>query len=132
MDNTQLSVRWHFKWLWLICGFALLLLIAIGSLMPVPSDIGNDKLAHVIMYAVPSIWFSLIVDRPGSLWRVLIALIAYGALMEFLQGLTDYRTMEFADAVANSLGVSIGLVFHFTPLRRWLLVIDAGLSKLGQ
>ncbi len=125
------TLVWHFRNLWFACGFALLLLIAIGSLMPVSGDVGNDKLAHVIMYAVPAIWFSLIVER-RSLWRILIGLVAFGSLIEFLQGLTDYRTMEFADAVANGLGALLGLFFHFTPLRQWLSEIDNRIYKLRQ
>lgn len=125
------TLVWHFKYLWFSCGFALLLLIAIGSLMPVSGDVGNDKLAHVIMYAIPATWFSLIVER-RSLWRILIGLVAFGALMEFLQGLTDYRTMELADAVANSLGTLLGLFFHFTLLRRWLSAIDNRIYQLRQ
>ncbi|MDH5353481.1 MAG: VanZ family protein [Gammaproteobacteria bacterium] len=123
---------WHFRYLWFACGFLLLLLIAIASLMPVSGDVGNDKLAHVIMYAIPSIWFSLLIERPGSLWRILLGLTAYGLLMEVFQGLTDYRSMEFADAVANSLGVLLGLGFYFTPCRRWLVAIDHRLYQLLQ
>ena len=126
------TLVWHFKHLWYACGFALLMLIAIGSLMPVSGDVGNDKLAHVIMYTMPSIWFSLLVDRPGSLWKIFLGLTAYGLLMEVFQGLTDYRTMEFADALANGLGILLGLFFYFTPCRRWLSAIDNRIYQLRQ
>ena len=126
------TLVWHFKHLWYACGFALLMFIAIGSLMPVSGDVGNDKLAHVIMYTMPSIWFSLLVDRPGSLWKIFLGLTAYGLLMEVFQGLTDYRTMEFADALANGLGILTGLFFYFTPCRRWLSAIDNFIYQLRQ
>ncbi len=126
MPTTQ---RWHFRKLWYACGLGLLVLVAVLSLMPVPEGItGNDKIAHIFIYAFLSSWFSLIVIRRESLWWVLIGLIAYGSLMEFLQSLTDYRSAEIADAIANSMGATIGLAFHFTPLRHWLFRIDNFLS----
>ena len=122
---------WHLYQLWIGLGVVLLILIAILSLIPVPDGpAGNDKLAHVIMYAIPSSWFSLIVMRRTSLVWIFVALMSYGLLMEFLQGLTDYRSAEFGDAMANGLGAIIGLMSHFSPLRRWLIIIDHRLSRL--
>ncbi len=130
MESLNKDVEWRLKWLWYSCGILLLLLVAIVSLIPVSGGSGNDKLAHLIIYLLLSSWFSLIVSRATMLWRVLFGLIAYGLLMEFLQGLTDYRSLEFADAVANSIGVIIGLLFHFSPFRRWLMAIDLWLNDL--
>ena len=132
MNYPQSEVEWRLKWLWFGCGFILLLLIAILSLMPVSGVGGGDKIGHVFMYAVLSSWFSLIVSRTGLLWFVLLGAISYGLLMEFLQSLTDYRGAEFADAVANSIGALLGLLFHFSPFRRWLVMIDARLDQLRQ
>ena len=36
------------------------------------------------------------------------AFVAMGIGLEFLQGLTDYRTFEIADMLADAFGVSIG------------------------
>jgi VanZ family protein len=124
------NVEWRLTRLWYGCGIALLLLVAVISLVPVSDSGGNDKLAHVLIYLVLSSWFSLIAARPALLWRVFFGLIAYGMLMELLQGLTDYRSLEFADALANSVGVTIGLLFHFSPFRRLLMVIDSRLDRL--
>ena len=123
------GVEWRRPRLWHGCGIALLVVVAVISLVPVSGGAGHDKLAHVLSYLVLSSWFSLIAARPALLWRVFIALIAYGMLMEFLQGLTDYRSFEFADAVANSVGVAIGLLFHFSPLRALLILIDSRLNR---
>ncbi len=106
------------------------MLTALLSLMPVSGDIGNDKVGHILMYSFLSSWFSLLVMQNRSLWWVFFGLTAFGLLMEFLQGLTDYRSAEFADAIANSIGAAIGLVFHFTRLRVWLIRVDQQLSGL--
>ncbi len=128
MNEGQASALLRLRWLWFCCGVGMLILVAILSLMPVSDMGGNDKLGHILMYAFVSGWFSLLVTRDRSLWWVLSGLIAYGLLMEFLQGLTDYRSAEFADAIANSIGAAIGLVFRFTRVRAWLVRIDHQLS----
>jgi hypothetical protein len=47
-----------------------------------------------------------------------------------LQSLTEYRYADPEDALANSLGVVFGLLFHFSPLRLVLLKVDAYLYFL--
>jgi glycopeptide antibiotics resistance protein len=114
--------------LWFTFAYTFALGVGVLSLIPVP-DIGDsDKLAHFLTYATLSASFSLIVERQKSLWLVLFGLIAYGLLLEFLQGLTGYRMEDMADALANSLGVITGLCFYFSPLHgilrrreRWLV-----------
>ncbi len=116
---------------WFGCGFVLLVIVAILSLMPVPGGPeGSDKVAHVILYATLSGWFSLIVYRTKSLWLIFFGLVGYGLLMELLQGLTGYRSLEMADAVANTAGAALGLVCHFTQLRQWLIKIDHHFSAI--
>ena len=129
MISVQENITWRLQWLWYLCGFSILLLIAILSLTPMPDvPVGNDKLGHFIAYMVVSSWFSLIAKRTSSLWWVMLGLIAYGLLIEFLQGLTDYRMEDLADALANSLGVVTGLICHFTRLRQWLIKLDERLA----
>jgi VanZ family protein len=103
-----------------------LLVVAVLSLTPAaPSIGGSDKLGHFLAYATLSLAFSLIIRQRKSLWRILFGLIAFGILMEYLQGLTGYRYADPEDALANSIGVVFGLLFHFSPLRRVLLKVDA-------
>ena len=73
-------------------------------------------------------WFSLIVAKQKSLWWVFFGVAAYGMLMELLQGQTGYRSLELADAVANSIGAALGLVCHYTRLRQALIKLDYRLS----
>jgi len=131
--DFPVNQQWRLRKLWFACGIGLLILVAVLSLMPVPDvPAGNDKIVHIIMYAFLSGWFSLIVNRHKSLWWVLFGLIAYGLIMEILQGFTEYRSTELADAVANSIGATIGLIFHFTRLRQWLINFDHQLSGYRQ
>ena len=121
----------HLRSLWFSLAYVQLLVVAVLSLTPaVPNVGGSDKLGHFLAYAVLSIAFSLIIRQRKSLWRILFGLIAFGILMEYLQGLTGYRYADPEDALANSIGVVFGLLFHFSPLRRVLLKLDAYLHRL--
>ncbi len=125
MDN-RLRAEFELKLQKLWFGLAFIGLLALGvvSLIPAPDLGGNDKIGHFIAYAMLSAWFSLLVEQRRTLWRILLGLIVYGLLLEFLQGLTSYRSGDLADAVANSLGVMTGLGFYFSPLRRVLRKVD--------
>ncbi len=66
----------------------------------------GDKVAHFLVYsslgAVAAFAHLEIADRR---WMTIAALAAYGAFLEFLQGLGGVRVPEIADALANSGGV---------------------------
>jgi VanZ family protein len=48
-----------------------------------------------------------------SIWKVFIILVLFGIIIELLQRLlTQYRTMDWKDALANTLGLFIGLMLH--------------------
>lgn len=115
--------------LWFGCGYLMLVLAALASLIPVPAGPeGSDKIAHILVYAILSAWFAIIVIRSSSLWWVFTGLVGFGILMEALQGMTGYRSLELADAIANSVGVCLGLVCRFTRLRQWLIRLDLQLA----
>jgi VanZ family protein len=125
MHDSHLKLRK----LWLGCGLLMVLIVAAVSLIPLPQiPEGSDKVAHIVIYAILSGWFSIIVSRQKSLWWVFCGVAGYGALIELLQGQTGYRSSELADAVANGIGAALGVVCHFTRLRQFLLTIDYRLS----
>lgn len=104
--------------LWLGGGWGLLLLVLAICLLPMPplpvDQISwSDKAEHALAFALLAWWFA-VARREGG-WRWLaILLIAYGGLIELLQGLTTYRTPSIADALADALGVGLGLL-----IARW-------------
>jgi glycopeptide antibiotics resistance protein len=128
LEPQSIDTELQLPKLWFALAYGITLVVGVLSLIPGPDIGGSDKLAHFLTYAILSAGFSLIVEQRRSLWRILFGLIAYGLLLEFLQGLTGYRYEDMADALANSLGVITGLGFYFSPLRdilrrfeRWLL-----------
>jgi len=124
LGRLQTEYELKFSKFWFGLAFAGLLSLAVVSLIPAPDLGGNDKFGHFFSYALLSAYLSLLVEQRKSLWRILFGLIAYGLLLEFLQSLTDYRSGDLADALANSLGVITGLAFYFSPLRRLLKKLD--------
>lgn len=105
--------------------FALLvsILIAVLSLlnpaqMPTNGIGVSDKFLHVSAY-VFLMWSWLLVFRnnptAGLKLSLLLALTVFGVLLEYLQGsLTDYRTADWKDVVANTFGLITGLIsFRF-------------------
>ncbi len=125
-NSTRLAPWWY------ACGCLLLLLVAILSLMTFASGGPqvNDKLAHFLTYSILSGWFSLLVTRWQGLPVVWLGLAVFGITIEGLQGLTEHRSAEWADVVANSLGAAIGLLVFFTALPRLLRLLDARLATL--
>ena len=122
--DTRTEFELKLAKLWFGLAFIGLLVLGVVSLIPVPDLGGGDKFGHFIAYAMLSAWFSLLVEQRKSLWSILFGLIVYGLLLEFLQGLTSYRSGDLADVVANSLGIITGLAFYFSPLRRILRKVD--------
>ncbi len=111
-------------------GYGALALIALMSLLPAPQLVAgiNDKLIHFATYFCLSAGFSILVCRVRSLFLVAVGLIGYGAVIEWLQGLTGYRFMEYQDILANGIGVGVGLLVRYSQVpvvirrleQRWL------------
>jgi VanZ family protein len=116
--------------LWYLLGGLMLLLVGAVSLMPVP-DVGvNDKFSHLVTYFFLGGWFSLLATNRVSLGWTIVGLIAYGILLELLQGMTAYRYAEWGDVLANASGTMGGILLYFSPLPRLLRFVDSKLALL--
>ena len=96
-----------------------LILVLIGitvlSLLPPKSieKIGeHDKINHFIAYAVLSLNVGLVVKKLKTYLLCLPLLIGYGILLEYCQGFVPGRQPSWLDALANSIGVSIGFILY--------------------
>ncbi len=122
------------KTLWLGIGYGLIVLVIVASLMPNPPHTGafeqSDKLAHFGAYAFTMLWFAQIYTRNRTRWVIALALVMLGIALEWLQGLTGYRTFEYADMVAGAAGVLCAQLLARTRLSRILAVVDRSLVRL--
>jgi VanZ family protein len=81
------------------------------SLTPSPPQVDvhyGDKLGHFAAYGLLMLWFSLLYPLRPARVLYMVAFVAMGVGLEFLQGWLGYRTIDFADMVANTLGVLLG------------------------
>ncbi len=105
-DRQKRASMWTRLWLvggWL--GVALTLVVSLTP--PMLSEAGNsDKLVHLAGYAVLMFWWAqLFVARR---WKLALAVILFGIVIEGLQGLTPDRQPDGLDALANAGGVLLG------------------------
>lgn len=123
--TTRPPVRWKraLAWwpLWLAgsaAGLAVTLWFSLRSGESLVGDVG-DKWQHLTGYGLLTLWFCGLVRREYH-WRVLLACIAYGGLMEVLQGtLTVTRQADWLDVAANGSGALLAMVIGRMGLDRW-------------
>ena len=108
-------------WLWAgLWWLAVLVVVALSLVPPPPMELPRhgDKLEHLLAYAVLAA-AAVQVWRPGRpLLMAGLGLVLLGVLLELAQGgLTSSRMADPADALANGLGVGLGMLTALTPWR---------------
>lgn len=83
------------------------LYLALAPNPPQSGTLGWDKLNHMLAFAALGSVARLGTLRPWP-W-VASALLGFGGLIELLQMLTPTRSAEWADLLADALGIIIGL-----------------------
>ncbi len=100
-------------------GVAVLVTLVL-MLVPIQAAAGvvphTDKAAHVVVFAVLG-WMAL-VAWPHRLAAIALALGLYGPLIEMLQTLTPSRSASVADAVADWVGLALGLALAHLWIQR--------------
>jgi glycopeptide antibiotics resistance protein len=124
----------RFAKLWLTIGWILVTLIVLFSLIPAPPQLidieQGDKLSHLIAYMTLMLWFANI--YPQNRHRILLCLgfFAMGLCLEMIQGALDYRSFQYADLLANTLGVLLGWSLAHTRFANCLIYLDNWLENL--
>lgn len=122
--------------LWLgIWLFGWALCIALSLLPPIelgaPQD--SDKIGHFLAYATLSTWAGMIFRTRRIQALAAFALILLGIGLEFAQAeLTTTRLGDSKDALANTLGVLLGLIVAATPVSRVLQHLDRKLFNAAR
>ena len=96
------------------------ILLMAGSLADLSEQqpVANDKLLHLSAYMVFTLIAFGVARNRGELYRLATLIMLYGLLIEALQGMTPYRTLSLADALANAIGIlaALMLIRLFRPL----------------
>ena len=101
----------------------LLLLVAISTLAimprpPVGLDFGWDKLNHMLAFAALAFSAGLGFPAPRAVrMGAPLALLAYGGLVELMQGWVPQRSGEWADLLADGVGIACGLLIAAGVMR---------------
>lgn len=104
------------------------------SLVPIDIDLGagSDKVEHLAAYTGMSFWFGLLYVRRRRQLGFALGFILMGVIIEFLQGMTDYRDFEVADMVADAAGAFLGFALLRTPLGNALVWVERFLDRFGR
>ena len=98
-------------------------LIPVSGLPEVPKH--TDKVEHLLAYAVLAAGAVQLFARWLSWGFVCVLLVLMGIGLEYLQAQMGLgRMLDRNDALANTIGVLIGLATSFTPWRDALLRFD--------
>jgi VanZ family protein len=94
---------------WRVALGAALIAVAWTSLLPpedLPHDVAvSDKAVHALAYAL----LGALAVLSGFRWLPAIAgVVAFGLLVEVAQGISGYRSFEWADLLADALGAAVG------------------------
>lgn len=117
-------------WLWAALWMLGIAVVVVASLVPardLPDLQVSDKAEHLAAYALLAAGAVQLFRRRLSLAAACLLLVLMGIGLEYLQASMRLgRTLDRADALANTLGVLAGLATLFTPLRDLLLRLDGG------
>ncbi len=104
-DGVRQPLRWFL--LWRALGCLWVVWVIYESLTPSPITTPGiefgDKIGHFSAYFIMMGWFAQLYHRARHL-LLLLAVIALGVVLEFVQGQTGYRLFEYADMAVNILG----------------------------
>lgn len=105
MQLLALIPRWLWRLAFLICLISVLVLSLLNDPDPRLST-GWDKGNHVLAFCVLTLlgrW-----SFPQQALLLAAGLCAYGIAIEILQALSGYRFAEYADLLADALGIALG------------------------
>jgi VanZ family protein len=101
-------------WIGLVVGY-----LALTPTPPQDFTTGWDKLNHFAAFSALSMSGSLGFRRTRVLVFVLLALIAYGGLIEVAQYFVPGRSSEWADLAADAVGIACGAVLVLAARMLW-------------
>jgi len=124
-----------FRRVWLIVGWILVLAVVYLSVAHVvvrPPGLGGDKLGHLIAYGALTFWFSQLDQGRGARAQIVLAFVALGVSLEFVQGRLPYRSYDEIDMLANTAGVALGWLASPPRTPNILLWLEALVHRRGR
>lgn len=89
---------------------AAIMVLSLVRLPQIGPDVpAGDKYQHVLAYFGLTFWFARITISQRSLLCHAAIFVSIGAVLEVLQSLTPDRRFEFADMLANTIGIVLAV-----------------------
>ena len=125
----------HFRIFWLTLSWLWLLVIINLSFITIPKSIEFtiphlDKVEHTFSYFILMFLFAQCyrLNKTRAVYAVIF--ICIGIMLEILQSFTITRQFEFADMIANSSGVILGLIFGDSYLQKIVIFVDEKIKTI--
>ena len=90
-----------------------------------------DKWLHALTFVALSVWFAGLYER-RLWWLAALGLMLFGLLVEFCQLQVSYRTADWIDIAANTVGILVGLTVAVAGLGGWGLRAEDWYSRRTQ
>jgi VanZ family protein len=90
-----------------------------------------DKWLHALTFVTLSVWFAGLYER-RVWWLAALGLMLFGLLVEFCQLQVSYRTADWIDIAANTVGIIVGLTVAAAGLGGWGLRVEDWYSRRTQ
>ena len=122
--------------LWVALGW-LFVVAAVGVCLLPGQDLGalanyNDKLMHATGYTALVIWFTGIYPRSRYV-AIAVLLFGMGVAVEYLQEwMHAGRQRDWADVLANSVGIIIGVSLSLLLLGGWMQKVENWIAPRGR
>ncbi|QXP65397.1 VanZ family protein [Polaribacter sp. R2A056_3_33] len=95
--------------------------LSLRRMPKIETGINNvDKIYHLIAYFTLSVtWLFSFYRKPTLKYVIVICCIFFGIIIEVLQQtLTTYRTGDYKDAIANTVGILLGFIIFNQILKK--------------
>ena len=130
MRNQRQPLLWFPLWFFFgSCLAGIVIYLSLTS-KPLPSTdiVFSDKFGHFLAYFALVFWFAqLYLQKHHGLLVLLFVLM--GALLEVAQSQTSYRTFQYADMLANTVGAALGWLLAKTRCSELLLQTEQRLLR---
>lgn len=117
--------------LWFGVGWFGVVLLVYLWLTPRPPKIPvqeGDKIGHVMAFAVLMLWWAQLYLARAR-WAIAAGLLLLGIALEFVQQWTGYRNFEYADMLADLIGIVAGCLLAPPRLPNWFLLSQRWLAR---